>query len=83
MLAMLLILLLIGVHTFAIKLLEMPDWQLISVTLMPTLPLLWAFFIFKKRFNTLEEYMQRLLAKHFYGLWALFVSPALVTGCWR
>jgi len=69
MLAMLLFLLLIGIQTFVIELLILADWQLITVTLMPTLPLTWAFFIFKKRFHALDEYMQRLTGEAF--LWTL------------
>ncbi|EPJ54592.1 MAG: hypothetical protein OFPI_06440 [Osedax symbiont Rs2] len=69
MLSMLLFLLLIAAQTFTIELLQLSDWLLIVVTLVPILPLLWAFIIFKQRFQTLDEYMQRLTGEAF--LWML------------
>ena len=46
MVTMILFLALIAVQTFTIELVEMPTWMLVIVTLMPILPLIWAFFIF-------------------------------------
>jgi hypothetical protein len=37
-------------QTFTIELLEMSTWLLIIMTLLPILPLIWAFFIFRARF---------------------------------
>jgi hypothetical protein len=69
MLSMALFLLLLVVQTFTIELVELSRWQLIIVTLMPMLPLVWAFFIYKARYHTLDEYMQRLTGEAF--LWVI------------
>jgi hypothetical protein len=69
MLSMALFLVLIAVQTFTIELVELARWQLIIVTLLPTLPLIWAFFIYKARFHALDEYMRRLTGEAF--LWVI------------
>ena len=69
MFSMILFLALIAVQTFTIELVEMPTWMLVIMTLMPTLPLIWAFFIFRARFLALDEYMQRLTGEAF--LWVI------------
>ena len=69
MFSMILFLALIAVQTFTIELLEMSTWLLITMTLLPILPLIWAFFIFRARFLALDEYMQRLTGEAF--LWVI------------
>ena len=69
MFTMILFLVLIAVQTFTIELVEMPAWMLVIMTLMPILPLIWAFFIFRARFLALDEYMQRLTGEAF--LWVI------------
>lgn len=69
MFTMILFLVLIAVQTFTIELLELPTWLLVIMTLLPILPLIWAFFIFRARFLALDEYMQRLTGEAF--LWVI------------
>ena len=69
MFSMAIFLFLIAVQTFTIELVELSKWQLIIVTLFPSLPLIWAFFIYKARFHALDEYMQRLTGEAF--LWII------------
>ena len=69
MFSMILFLALIAVQTFTIELVEMPTWLLVVMTLLPILPLVWAFFIFRARFLELDEYMQRLTGEAF--LWVI------------
>jgi hypothetical protein len=69
MFTMILFLALIAVQTFTIELVKMPAWMLVIITLMPILPLIWAFFIFRARFLALDEYMQRLTGEAF--LWVI------------
>ncbi|MFT7560548.1 MAG: hypothetical protein ACI93R_002469 [Flavobacteriales bacterium] len=69
MFTMILFLGLIAVQTFTIELLDMPTWMVVIVTLLPILPLIWAFFIFRVRFLALDEYMQRLTGEAF--LWTI------------
>ena len=59
MLSMLAFLLLIAVQTFALELLDLPLYLVIFITLLPILPLLWAFEIYRARFLQLDEYLQR------------------------
>jgi len=66
---MVLFLLLIAIQTFTIELMVLPIWLTVVVTLLPMLPLLWAFFIYKARFHALDEYMQRLTGEAF--LWVI------------
>lgn len=67
--AMAIFLLLIGAQTFAIELLDLTYWQTIAVTIVPVLPLVWAFFIYRARYLALDEYLQRLTGEAF--LWVL------------
>lgn len=69
MLSMAMFLVLLGVQTFAIELAELSSLSLVLVTLMPMAPLLWAFFIYRARFRSLDEYMQRLTGEAF--LWVI------------
>ena len=67
MFSMVVFLLLIAVQTFAIELVPMPAPFVVGLTLLPILPLIWAFFIYRARFRALDEYMQRLTGEAF--LW--------------
>ena len=69
MFSMILFLAFLAIQTFTIELLEMPTWLLVVMTLLPILPLIWAFFIFRSRFLALDEYMQRLTGEAF--LWVI------------
>jgi hypothetical protein len=69
MTAMVLFLILIAVQAFSIELLDMPIWLKVVVTLMPGLPLIWAFFIFRSRYRAFDEYMKALTGEAF--LWTL------------
>jgi len=69
MLSMLLFLLLIVVQTFTIELAAPSDFVKVIVTVLPTIALLWAFSIFKARYKSLDEYMQRLTGEAF--LWVI------------
>ncbi|MFT4636411.1 MAG: hypothetical protein ACI854_002126 [Arenicella sp.] len=69
MIAMVLFLILIAVQTFSLELLDMPTWLKIVVTLFPGLPLVWGFFIFRARYQALDEYMKALTGEAF--LWTL------------
>jgi len=71
MLSMLIFLALIAVQTFTLELLNLPLWLQIVVTLVPVIPLLWAFQIYRIRFKLLDEYMQRLTGEAF--LWSMGV----------
>lgn len=67
--AMVLFLILIAVQTFTLELLNMPTWLKVVVTLMPVLPLIWAFFIFRASYQAMDEYMKALTGEAF--LWTL------------
>ncbi len=70
MLAMMVFLLLIALQTFSIELLDLATWLKVVVTLIPVLPLIWAFKIYQKHdLNLLDEYMQRLTGEAF--LWSM------------
>jgi hypothetical protein len=69
MIAMVLFLILIAMQTFSLELLDMPTWLKIVVTLFPGLPLVWGFFIFRARYQALDEYMKALTGEAF--LWTL------------
>lgn len=67
MLAMVAFLITIAVQTFSIELLDLNKVMLVTITLLPTLPMIWAFFIYRQYFLELDEYMQRLTGEAF--LW--------------
>jgi hypothetical protein len=69
MLSMMIFLGLIAIQTFSLELLEMAVWLQVLVTLLPVLPLIWAFKIYRERFQSLDEYMQRLTGEAF--LWSM------------
>ena len=69
MFSMMIFLLLIAIQTFSLELLDMAVWLQVVVTLMPVIPLIWAFQIYRLRFRLLDEYMQRLTGEAF--LWSM------------
>ena len=69
MFSMVLFLILIAFQTFMIELVELTTWQVVTVTLLPILPLIWAFFVYRARYLALDEYMQRLTGEAF--LWTI------------
>ena len=69
MFSMMIFLIFIAIQTFSLELLDMPVWLQVVVTLMPVIPLIWAFQIFRLRFRLLDEYMQRLTGEAF--LWSM------------
>lgn len=78
MLSMVVFLLLLVVQTFSIELLPLPKWLVVVFTLLPVLPLFWAFFIYRARFRALDEYMQRLTGEAF--LWVTGIVCFLTFG---
>lgn len=69
MLAMVTFLLLIAIQSFSLELVDMVLWLKVFVTLMPVIPLIWAFHLYRLRFRLLDEYMQRLTGEAF--LWSM------------
>ena len=69
MVAMAAFLICIAIQTFTLELIAMPLWLQVVVTLVPTLPLIWAFFLFRKQYRSLDEYMKSLTGEAF--LWML------------
>ena len=76
--AMAVFLMLLVVQTFSIELLDLNTWQKVFVTLLPTTPLFWAFFIFRKRFLLMDEFLQRLTGEAF--LWSMGIVGFLAFG---
>jgi hypothetical protein len=69
MTAMGVFLLLIATQTFSLELLNMPTWLKVVVTILPVVPLIWAFFIFRMHYRALDEYMKALTGEAF--LWMI------------
>jgi hypothetical protein len=69
MLSMMIFLGLIAIQTFTLELLDMALWLQVFVTLLPVAPLIWAFKIYRAKFRSLDEYMQRLTGEAF--LWSM------------
>jgi hypothetical protein len=69
MFSMMIFLVLIAIQTFSLELLNMPVLLQVVVTLVPVIPLIWAFTIYRLRFRSLDEYMQRLTGEAF--LWSM------------
>jgi len=80
MIAMAIFLILIAVQTFSLALLEMPMWLKVVVTLMPVLPLIWAFFIFRARYRALDEYMKALTGEAFLWTLAMLCFSSFIYG---
>jgi len=60
---------LIATQTFSLELLNMPTWLKVVVTILPVVPLIWAFFIFRMHYRALDEYMKALTGEAF--LWMI------------
>ena len=69
MFSMAIFLVLIALQTFIFELTIMENWLQVIVALLPMIPLVWAFTIYRARFQALDEYMQRLTGEAF--LWAI------------
>lgn len=67
MLSMVLFLVTLAIQTFSIELLDLSTVMIIVVTLLPMLPLFWAFAIYRKTYLAMDEFMQRLTGESF--LW--------------
>jgi len=80
MAAMLLYLFLIAVQTFSLELLSMPTWLQVVVTLLPVLPLIWAFFIYRKRYRALDEYMKALTGEAFLWMIGIICFSSFIYG---
>lgn len=77
-LAMVAFLLTLVIQTFSIELLQLSPSLVITMALLPTLPLLWSFFIFRRYYLNLDEYLQRLSGEAF--LWTLGIVCFLSFG---
>ncbi len=80
MTAMVLFLILIAVQTFSIELLDMSTWQKVVVTLLPVLPLIWAFLIFRAKYRALDEYMKALTGEAFLWMIGLLCFTSFIYG---
>ncbi|MGB0937901.1 MAG: hypothetical protein ACPGTQ_10620 [Colwellia sp.] len=69
MMSMVLFLVLIAVQTFAIELYDLSTFMKVVFTLLPALALVWAFLIYKERYNALDEYLKAKTSTAF--LWTL------------
>lgn len=78
--AMLLFLILIAVQTFAIELLELSTWQKVIFTLLPVLPLIWAFLIYRAKYRALDEYMKALTGEAFLWMIGLLCFSSFIYG---
>lgn len=78
--AMLLFLILIAVQTFSIELLELSTWQKVIVTLLPVLPLIWAFLIYRAKYRSLDEYMKSLTGEAFLWMIGLLCFSSFIYG---
>ena len=80
MAAMMIFLILIAVQTFTLELLNMPTWLQVVVTLMPVLPIMWAFFIYRTRYRALDEYMKALTGEAFLWMIGLLCFSSFIYG---
>lgn len=78
--AMVLFLILIAVQTFSIELLELSTWQKVIVTLLPVLPLIWAFLIYRAKYRSLDEYMKSLTGEAFLWMIGLLCFSSFIYG---
>ncbi|WP_111978371.1 hypothetical protein [Algibacillus agarilyticus] len=60
MLSMVIFLILIAVQTFAFELYELSMLLKVFFALLPVVPLIWSFFIYREYYLTMDEYLQRL-----------------------
>ena len=80
MTAMVVFLILIAVQTFSLELLEMSTWLKVMVTILPVLPLIWAFFIFRARYRALDEYMKALTGEAFLWMIGILCFSSFIYG---
>jgi len=80
MAAMMIFLILIAVQTFSLELLNMPLWLQVVVTILPVLPLVWAFFIFRARYRALDEYMKALTGEAFLWMIGILCFSSFIYG---
>jgi voltage-gated potassium channel Kch len=80
MAAMVVFLILIAVQTFSLELLEMSTWLKVLVTILPVLPLIWAFFIFRARYRALDEYMKALTGEAFLWMIGILCFSSFIYG---
>lgn len=80
MTAMVVFLILIAVQSFSLELLDMPIWLKVVVTLMPVLPLIWAFMIFRVRYMALDEYMKALTGEAFLWMIGIICFSSFIYG---
>lgn len=78
--AMVLFLILIAVQTFSIELLDLSTWQKVIVTLLPVLPLIWAFLIYRAKYRSLDEYMKSLTGEAFLWMIGLLCFSSFIYG---
>jgi len=78
--AMVLFLILIAVQTFSFELLDMSNWQKVVVTLLPVLPLIWAFLIYRAKYRALDEYMKALTGEAFLWMIGLLCFSSFIYG---
>lgn len=78
--AMVLFLILIAVQTFSIELLDLSTWQKVIVTLLPVLPLIWAFIIYRAKYRSLDEYMKSLTGEAFLWMIGLLCFSSFIYG---
>ena len=78
--AMVLFLMLIAVQTFSLELLAMPPWLKVVVTLLPVLPLIWAFMIFRVHYRALDEYMKALTGEAFLWMIGIICFASFIYG---
>jgi hypothetical protein len=78
--AMALFLILIAVQTFTIELLDMAVWQQVVVTLLPVLPLIWAFLVFRAHYRALDEYMKALTGEAFLWMIGILCFSSFIYG---
>ena len=60
---------LMGVQTVIFETVQMAIWVKAVLALVPMLPLVWAFFIYRRHYKRLDEYMQQKTGEAF--LWVL------------
>jgi hypothetical protein len=80
MTTMVVFLILIAVQTFSLELLEMSTWLKVVVTILPVLPLIWAFFIFRARYRALDEYMKALTGEAFLWMIGILCFSSFIYG---
>lgn len=80
MVSMALFLVLIAVQTFSIELLELPVFLKVVLTLLPIVPLVWAFFIFRGRYRALDEYLKALTGEAFLWMLGLLCFASFIYG---